>query len=343
MSTGPRVLSAVLILLVSSTSLHSDSLLYVTSLEATKDHERFAGGSACCNCVTEHYGRLPADFPGGDVISVTFFLTMSRSSSYYTRVKAGPTQLKLILGKNEAIATSEQVKPDTELPVEASWLISFPFKPPARVEPGMTWKILDGDGDIYSAVGLYSSDVDLTGLPGFAKVSGCQYSRIGQSSYAADFNFGTRDIETSPDIEEEQGKIRERIYKTAVVEFAERGDLGIPEAGAIIAEWMMTSLNETGAFEVYERISLSMLMEEHQFELSGLMNEETIAEVGRLHGVEAIVTGSLIKFGDIISVTARVIDVETALIIDSADVKVTDINEISAMIGQLAFRLASDE
>ena len=83
-------------------------------------------------------------------------------------------------------------------------------------------------------------------------------------------------------------------------------------------------------------------MEEHQLEMSGLMDDDTIAEIGRIHGVQAIITGSVLKFGDIISVTAKVIDVETAKIVDSADVKVKDVNAISSEIENLAWDLAID-
>ena len=103
---------------------------------------------------------------------------------------------------------------------------------------------------------------------------------------------------------------------------------------------MTTSLNKTEAFEVYERLSLNTLMEEHKLGQTGLMDEVTIAEIGRIRGVQAIVTGSVSKFGDIISVTAKVIDVETAKIIKSADIKVGDINVISSEIDKLAWELA---
>jgi len=134
--------------------------------------------------------------------------------------------------------------------------------------------------------------------------------------------------------------IVKKVYKTAVVEFTERGDLGIPDAGAIVAEWITTSLNKTDAFEVYERLSLSSLMEEHKLGATGMMDEETMAQIGRVRGVQAIVTGSVIKFGDIVSVTAKVVDVETAKIINSADIKVNNINAISSEIDKLAYELA---
>jgi TolB-like protein len=129
------------------------------------------------------------------------------------------------------------------------------------------------------------------------------------------------------------------VLKTAVVEFSEKGDLGIQDAGSIIAEWMTTALNKTGAFEVYERLSLSKLMEEHKLGQTGLLDDKTIAEIGRIRGVEAIITGSVLKFGNVISVTAKLIDVVTAKIIRSSDIKVNDVNAVSTEIDRLAREL----
>ena len=134
--------------------------------------------------------------------------------------------------------------------------------------------------------------------------------------------------------------VGETVLKTAVVEFTERGELSMQDAGAIIAEWLTTALNKTGAFEVYERLSLATLMEEHKLGMTGMMDEETAAEIGRIRGVEAIVTGSVSKLGDIYSVTAKVIDVETAKIINSSDIKVTNVNAIVSEIDKLAWELA---
>lgn len=136
--------------------------------------------------------------------------------------------------------------------------------------------------------------------------------------------------------------IRKTVLKTAVVGFSERGNLGIPDAGEIIAEWMIPALNKTGAFEVYERLSLNKLLEEHSLGQTGLVSDETMAQIGRMRGVQAIVTGSVIKFGDIVSVTAKVIDVETAKILDTTDIKVKDVNAVSSEIEKIAWELARD-
>jgi TolB-like protein len=153
---------------------------------------------------------------------------------------------------------------------------------------------------------------------------------------------GLRSAQTAVETKTTAQSIRKTVLKTAVVGFSERGNLGIPDAGEIIAEWMIPALNKTGAFEVYERLSLNKLMEEHSLGQTGLVSDETMAQIGRMRGVQAIVTGSVIKFGDIISVTAKVIDVETAKILDTTDIKVKDVNAISSEIEKIAWELARD-
>ncbi len=76
--------------------------------------------------------------------------------------------------------------------------------------------------------------------------------------------------------------------------------------------------------------------------MSGLMDDKTIAEVGKIHGVQAIVTRSVIKFGQLISITVKLIDTETVKLIDSADLKTSNVNDIPSMIEELAMDLADE-
>jgi TolB-like protein len=342
------VISAIFLLLFLPHENPAQTLYLVTSGELTQGKSAsFAGGSACCNCQIDHYGNLPDDLPKGKVSTVSFYLRGSRQSSYYTRIKEGPNSLKLILGVNESIATSQKNSTGDQMSDKAPWILNFVFSPPAPVDPLMKWQLLDGDNEKYSAVLLHSSDVDLEhGIRGFYKTYGCQYARTEQQSYSVKFEYAESE-KPIPRMALDQklkpvGAVRDTVYKTAVVEFTERGDLGIQDAGSIVAEWITTALNQTGAFEVYERLSLDKIMEEHKLGMSGILDDKTIAEIGRMRGVQAIVTGSVIKFGNIISVTAKVIDVETAKIIDSADAKVDNVDAISAEVERIAWNLAID-
>jgi len=154
----------------------STARLYTSSGRRSEGFYPVAGGTSCCGCGVRVYGQLPADFPAGPVSAVTFYLTTSREDSYYTRVKAGPSKLLLILGDRESTATSVEVAGGTETPVEASWRVTFDLAPPVQAAPGLKWELLDGDGDIYSNVWLDCSDIDKEGLPGVIEITDCQYA-----------------------------------------------------------------------------------------------------------------------------------------------------------------------
>ncbi|MBD3288219.1 hypothetical protein GF337_05390 [candidate division KSB1 bacterium] len=341
------ILWQMCIWLIFTIPAQSQPLVYVSSGERTQNKYPFAGGTSCCGCVVKHYGTLPSDFPNSKVSAVTFYLRTSRSNSYYKSIRNGPNALKLVLDNREAIATSTQLAAESMNPVKHKWYLRFAFDPPVDVAPGTKWELLDGDNNIYSAVWVHSSDNgDPAGLPGIDEQTNCQYRHKVNARYSVRFDF----VGDQPDLKSGnmigkpvvKGKRRADVLKTAVVEFEERGNLEIKDAGAIVAEWMTTALNKTGAFEVYERLSMQKLLEEHEIGQSGLMDEETIARIGKMRGVQAIITGSVIKFGNIVSVTAKLIDTETAQIIDSADIKVSDINAVSNQIDKLALELAHE-
>ena len=138
------------------------------------------------------------------------------------------------------------------------------------------------------------------------------------------------------------GKLRTTVLNTAIVEFQEKGSLDIEDAGEIVAEWLSSSLIKTGAFTLYERVLLYKILEEQDLGLTGALDEQTTAEIGKLYGVEAIVTGTVSKFGSTISVVAKLIDTETAKVIASSDVKTTSVDEIPGAMDRLARELAKE-
>lgn len=138
------------------------------------------------------------------------------------------------------------------------------------------------------------------------------------------------------------GKLRTTVLNTAVVEFQEKGSLSIQDAGYVIAEWMSGSLHKTQVFDIYERVLSYEVLEEQDLGFTGALDEKTTAEIGMIYGVEAIVTGTVSKFGNTISVVAKLIDTETAKVIASSDVKTTSVDEIPSAMDELAWELAKE-
>lgn len=132
--------------------------------------------------------------------------------------------------------------------------------------------------------------------------------------------------------------------RVAVFQFNVRGNLGIPDAGSSIAELMIGALAATGRFTLIERVLLKHVFEEQELQSSHLTDESTLAaEAGRLHGVEAIVSGTVIQWGETISIVTRMVDSSTGVIRATAEIKTNNRNSIPDQIDLLARKLVGPE
>lgn len=136
--------------------------------------------------------------------------------------------------------------------------------------------------------------------------------------------------------------LRTDNLKIAVVQFQEKGALGAEDAGEIIAGWMNNSLYNTGVFTLYERVLLQDVLAEQDIGLTGAMDESTTAEIGKLFGVDAIVTGTISKFGNTFTVNSRLIDTKTAKLLSTGKVSAKDLDIIATMMELLATKLATE-
>ena len=85
------------------------------------------------------------------------------------------------------------------------------------------------------------------------------------------------------------------------------------ELGRFIAEELSINLARSEKqFEVIDRTHLKSLLEEHKFNMSGLVDPQTAKKIGKIAGVDAIVTGKLTPFGDNVRVSCTVISTATA-------------------------------
>jgi uncharacterized protein (TIGR02145 family) len=81
---------------------------------------------------------------------------------------------------------------------------------------------------------------------------------------------------------------------------------------------LMIQLHRTNKFIVLEREMLDKIIEEQKFQLSGCNNDQCLVELGQLANVQQIVGGSISKVGDVYSISARLISVESGEVIQSA-------------------------
>ena len=103
----------------------------------------------------------------------------------------------------------------------------------------------------------------------------------------------------------------------------------------IVAEHLTTKIVERGEVQVVERTLLNKIMDEMKLEKSGVIDNESTKELGKILGVEAIITGVLIEETEVdddddderevideVSVNARLIKVETGDILVAAAKKI---------------------
>jgi len=101
--------------------------------------------------------------------------------------------------------------------------------------------------------------------------------------------------------------------RIAVVDFSDINGQILP-AGSVISEMLIGELFRTGRYVIVERKLLSSVLEQHKLNMTGLVDEFTARKVGKLLGVDYIVTGTVIDLGSVLNVNARTISIETGSI-----------------------------
>lgn len=101
--------------------------------------------------------------------------------------------------------------------------------------------------------------------------------------------------------------------RIAVLPFSYATSTDSVKDGSVIAERITMKLINTNVFQVIERNQLDKVMNELKIENSGIVDAETAKELGKVLGVDAIITGSLVKRTDgQIEINGRIIDTQTA-------------------------------
>jgi len=121
--------------------------------------------------------------------------------------------------------------------------------------------------------------------------------------------------------------------KIAIIEFSNlQGQT--TEFGQYLAEELITRLYLTNKFEVIERQLLNKVLKEHQLNLSGLVDESSARELGKILGVDAIASGSVTDLGNSVKVNARLISTETGKIFSVASVKIFKDDVVRKLMAQ---------
>ena len=128
--------------------------------------------------------------------------------------------------------------------------------------------------------------------------------------------------------------------KIAVLDFELKGEgYETEDMGEIVAEWFITALVKEGRFDVIERSLLNKILEEQKLSISGIIDESTATQLGKLLGVKVIISGSVLKITSAMEVNARIIDVETASIIAAENVRSSTAERLKDLVDQMSVKI----
>jgi TolB-like protein len=118
----------------------------------------------------------------------------------------------------------------------------------------------------------------------------------------------------------------------AVVEFADL-EGHVTNFGRFLAEELITRLQDSGKFTVIERRLLDKIVSEQKLELTGIVDPASAKKLGKLLGVDAIVTGSVSDLGKTLQVNARLISTETGQLFAVAAAEIAKDDSVITLIG----------
>lgn len=145
---------------------------------------------------------------------------------------------------------------------------------------------------------------------------------------------------------------RSQIKTVAVLPFA--SPPGEFTVGENVADMLTTELMATGKFDVVERSRIKKMLEEQHFGLTGAVDAETAQKVGKLIGAQGIMIGSVGEYGrkistdlrggmlSTLSLSARLISVETGLVIWSASVSASSAKSRAELQAECIRKMGED-
>jgi TolB-like protein len=151
------------------------------------------------------------------------------------------------------------------------------------------------------------------------------------SLYAAELELSIKEIakELATQLKEKAAK------KIAVVSFS---DLNGYESAlsSFISEELITALFSEGKFDVVERRELDRVLQEQQKYTQNIFDKNTVAELQKLLGIDAIITGSITDLGEKIKLNTRAISVETGKVFAAASASIDKDKVIENLLQQSA-------
>ena len=148
---------------------------------------------------------------------------------------------------------------------------------------------------------------------------------------------------TTPKVEKPKIIIKGEKVKIGIIEFQSLNEEAKKDnLGKIVSEMLTTSFVNSESFKIIEREQLQKVVQEFQLSQSGIIDTSYAKQIGKITGADAIVTGSVTKIGNDLRLDARIIDVESGIILTAEkSVGKVDLKSIGMMTDQIVANLVN--
>ena len=121
--------------------------------------------------------------------------------------------------------------------------------------------------------------------------------------------------------------------RIAVIDFTEKGDVGIKDAGQTVPELLLTRFGQD-KYQFVERTQLAAILK--QIDLTIAVARDNPEKIyGKLKGVKYLLMGSVNKLANM-TVTARIVTMATGDLVQTAEVSAEDARGLQEALGELA-------
>lgn len=137
-------------------------------------------------------------------------------------------------------------------------------------------------------------------------------------------------------------KAGEKLFSVAASEFkTQGGDASMLWLGPSCADAIVNRISTDKKVRIVEREYINKIIEELKLQMTGLVDEETALEVGRIIGANYFIFGTVSILGANVVLNARVVNVETAEIISTSRVS-GKLDHVFQLQEDLAKKISTD-
>ena len=129
-----------------------------------------------------------------------------------------------------------------------------------------------------------------------------------------------------------------QVYQAALLPFQERGREA-KDQGSKVTDLLFARLSADPTLTLVDREDIKKLLDEHELNLSGLVNPQQATKVGQLTGAKLLITGSVLQVDNSLYMVAKIIGTETSRVV-GASVKGSVRDDLGKLVDDLSAEIS---